>query len=87
MQPEHWVELAIRAGIPRERVTGEVVLGDPGREIVAAAERLGAGLIVMGRRAAGNVRRAVLGSVVDAVLRHAPCPVVVVPDDESAAGA
>lgn len=83
---DRWLEVAVHAGVPRERVTTEAAFGEPGQEIVAAADRLGAGIIVMGRRGAGGVRRAVLGSVVDAVLRHAPCPVLVVPERGRAPG-
>jgi nucleotide-binding universal stress UspA family protein len=47
-------------------------------EIVALAEELGADLIVMGSRGLGGVRRALMGSVSDSVVRHAHCPVLVV---------
>ena len=47
-------------------------------EIVALAEDIGAGLIVMGSRGHGGIRRALMGSVSDAVVRHAHCPVLVV---------
>ena len=47
-------------------------------EIVEVAEELGAGLIVMGSRGQGRLRRALLGSVSDAVVRHAHCPVTIV---------
>jgi nucleotide-binding universal stress UspA family protein len=77
---DRWVELALRAGVPAGRVTSQVASGKPALEIRTAAERLGAGLIVMGRRGSGGVRRAILGSVTDAVLRHAPCPVLVIGD-------
>jgi nucleotide-binding universal stress UspA family protein len=52
--------------------------GEPDREIVALAEELGAGLIVMGSRGLGGVRRALMGSISDSVVRHAQCPVMVV---------
>jgi nucleotide-binding universal stress UspA family protein len=52
--------------------------GDPDVEIVAVGEEIGAGLIVMGSRGRGGVRRALMGSVSDAVVRHAHCPVLVV---------
>jgi nucleotide-binding universal stress UspA family protein len=47
-------------------------------EIVGLAEEIGAGLIVMGSRGRGGIRRALMGSVSDAVVRHAHCPVLVV---------
>ncbi|TCJ18322.1 universal stress protein [Rubrobacter taiwanensis] len=47
-------------------------------EIVKLAEEIGAGLIVMGSRGLGGVRRALMGSVSDFVVRHAHCPVMIV---------
>lgn len=61
-------------GLPERETT----FGEPGQEIVAAAERYGS-LIVMGRQRAGNLRRAFLGSVTREVLRGAQSPVLVVP--------
>src|SRR5215213_8750137 len=54
--------------------------GQPDREIVHLSEELGAGLIVMGSRGLGGVRRALMGSVSDSVVRHAHCPVLIVRD-------
>ena len=54
-------------------------------EIVGLAKKLGADLIVMGCRGRWGIRRAVGGSVSDEVIRHAPCPVLVVPSREGAA--
>ena len=53
-------------------------MGQVALEIVALAEELGADLIVMGCRGLGGVRRALMGSVSDSVVRHAHCPVLVV---------
>ena len=47
-------------------------------EIVALAEDTGVGLIVVGSRGHGGIRRALMGSVSDSVVRHAHCPVLVV---------
>jgi nucleotide-binding universal stress UspA family protein len=52
--------------------------GRKDQEIVRLAEQIGAGLIVMGSRGRAGVRRALMGSVSDSVVRHAHCPVMVV---------
>ena len=52
-------------------------------EIVGLAEELGAGLIVMGCRGQRGIRRAIEGSISEAVIRHAPCPVLVVRSGET----
>jgi nucleotide-binding universal stress UspA family protein len=52
--------------------------GGAAEEIVALAEEIGAGLIAVGSRGRGRIRRALMGSVSDAVVRHAHCPVMVV---------
>lgn len=60
-------------------VAGEHLrLGRPAEEIIAVAEEIGAGVIVVGSRGLGALRRAVLGSVSESVVRYAPCPVFVV---------
>jgi nucleotide-binding universal stress UspA family protein len=60
-------------------------MGQVALEIVALAEELGAGLIVMGCRGLGGVRRALMGSVSDSVVRHAHCPVLVVRQEKEQA--
>ena len=55
-----------------------LLMGEVEREIVHLAEDLGAGLIVMGSRGRRGMRRALMGSVSDSVVRHAHCPVMVV---------
>jgi nucleotide-binding universal stress UspA family protein len=61
----------------------DVVLADgiPADEICALAEERGASLIVIGSHGWGPVRRLLFGSVSNAVLHHAPCPVLVVRGD------
>jgi len=56
--------------------------GRKDQEIVDLGEEIGAGLIVMGSRGLGGVRRALMGSVSDSVVRHAHCPVLVVRKEE-----
>ena len=53
-------------------------LGRADEEIVDVAHEMGAGFIVMGSRGHGRMRRALLGSVSDSVVRHAHCPVTIV---------
>ena len=55
-----------------------MTMGEADREIVHLAEDLGSCLIVMGSRGRGGIRRALMGSVSDSVVRHAHCPVLVV---------
>lgn len=55
-----------------------VVSERPDAEIVSVAEEVSAGLVAMGSRGLGGIRRALMGSVSDSVVRHAPCPVLVV---------
>ena len=50
----------------------------PSDDVVRVAEEIGAGLIVLGSRGLGGIRRALMGSVSDSVVRHAHCPVMVV---------
>jgi len=56
--------------------------GHPDREIVHLAEEIGAGLIVIGSRGQGGVRRALMGSVSDSVVRQAHCPVLIVREEQ-----
>jgi nucleotide-binding universal stress UspA family protein len=57
-------------------------IGEPDEEIVALGDEISAGLIVMGSRGLGGIRRALMGSVSDSVVRHAHCPVLVVRREE-----
>jgi len=59
-------------------------MGEVDLEIVGLAKKLEAGLIVMGCRGHRGIRRAIEGSISDAVIRHAPCPVLVVRSHEGA---
>lgn len=51
--------------------------GKPGEVIVDMALEEKAGMIVMGTRGLGTIRRTIMGSVSDYVVHHAHCPVVV----------
>jgi nucleotide-binding universal stress UspA family protein len=53
-------------------------LGTPGPVVCAVAKEVGADVVVVGSHGRGGLARAFLGSVSDYVIRHAPCPVLVV---------
>ncbi|QYJ15454.1 Universal stress protein [Rubrobacter xylanophilus DSM 9941] len=61
-----------------EVAVAKVAFGRPDAEIVEEAEELGASLVVTGSRGLGGIRRSLMGSVSDSVVRHAHCPVLVV---------
>jgi nucleotide-binding universal stress UspA family protein len=58
-------------------VSRQVVEGDPAQVLLRAGR--GAAFVVIGTEHKGRVKRAVLGSVSEQCVRHAECPVVVVP--------
>lgn len=60
-----------------EGSASHLITGQPGPAICDLAASLDAAAIVLGSRGHGGIRRAVLGSVSDHVVRHAPCTVVV----------
>ena len=62
----------LRLGRPDE---GAITVAE---QIVSQAEEIRAGLIVVGSRGLGGIRRALMGSLSDSVVRHAHCPVLVV---------
>jgi len=61
------------------RVETLVVEGHAGPEIVEAAARHDCDIIVMATHGRSGLSRMFLGSVAEYVLRHAPCPVFLVP--------
>ena len=72
----------LEALVPAElagRVRFQLVAGDPGREIAAAAERLAAACIVMGEHARAPFRRWFTHDTSHDVLHFAHCPVLFVP--------
>lgn len=64
-----------REGVPVEAL---VRVGHPASEVVDVAQREGIALIVMGTHGRTGLRHVLLGSVAEHVVRHAPCPVLVV---------
>jgi nucleotide-binding universal stress UspA family protein len=69
------------AGVP---ISTRLATGDPAEQICACAEEIGARLIAVGTRGHGSVASLLLGSVSNAIIRQAPCPVLVVRASEPA---
>jgi nucleotide-binding universal stress UspA family protein len=57
-------------------------MGCSDEEIAVLAEELEAGLIAVGSRGLGGLRRALMGSVSGSVVRHAHCSVLVVRESD-----
>lgn len=55
----------------------EIVIGDPGYEVAALAERVQAELIVLPSHGRKGLSRLLIGSVAERIVRLAPCPVLV----------
>ena len=74
----------LEAQVERIEGTGATVaqahlrMGRADEEIVELAQSIDAGLIVLGSRGQGRLRRALVGSVSESVVRHAHCPVTIV---------
>ena len=66
---------------PTMEVDTLALAGNVGKELVACAERLHAGVIAVGRHSRSLVERVVLGSATTRVVRTARCAVIVVPRD------
>ena len=61
-----------------EAASADVVFGYAARSIVEHASRLGIDLIVMGSHGRTGIAHVLLGSVAEAIVRTAPCPVLTV---------
>ncbi len=71
--------LAVSRALDPDSVTMAVFVGAAAHEIVRYAEEHAADVVVLGSHGHGLVRRLLLGSVADTVVRQAPCAVLVVP--------
>lgn len=71
----HLAEFVQKQGI--SGVKQEVLIGDPGFEVADYARKQSADLIVIPSHGYHGVKRALLGSVAERVIRHADCPVLV----------
>lgn len=73
------VELAEEAGV---RAESTVVIGVPHVEILDAAEEVGADVVVMGTHGRTGLKRALIGSVTERVVRRCDAPVLTVRAEE-----
>jgi nucleotide-binding universal stress UspA family protein len=64
--------------LPGVDVDRRLIHGNPVSAIIDAAGDLPSDLIVMGTHGRGGIRRLLMGSVAEGVLRKAPCPVLIV---------
>ena len=70
---------ALADRVPHELLGGQLLReGSPDKEIVRAGQEQSADLLVIGTRGRGVLGRVLLGSVAQAVVRHATCPVLTV---------
>ncbi len=60
-------------------------IGDAAERVVALGEDIGAGLVIVGSRGLTRLKRAVMGSVSESIVRYAHCPVLVVRREEKSA--
>jgi len=76
----HAMELlqSIKPSSPTITMEYRLLEGDPATVIVETAHETDADLIVMGTHGRAGLTRLVMGSVAEAVLRQAPCPVLTV---------
>lgn len=70
-----------------DSVRTEVEVGDPGFAICEMADTLGIKLVVMPSHGRSGLKRVLLGSVAERVLRHCHCPVLLLRYSEDAAAA
>ena len=78
------VEEALRQTVSALGIDGAetvVVEGDPASALCELAATLPATVMVAGTHGRGGLKRALLGSVSDHLVRHAPCPIVITPPE------
>jgi nucleotide-binding universal stress UspA family protein len=67
----------VKPSDPTVSYTHRLTMGDPAGEIVRIAAEEGADMIVLGTHGRSGMSRMLMGSVAEAVVRRAPCPVLV----------
>jgi nucleotide-binding universal stress UspA family protein len=65
------------------RVRFAVEYGSPATVITSYVRKIGASMIVMGSHGTSDIRRLLVGSTTESVMRHASCPVLVLRSPEN----
>jgi nucleotide-binding universal stress UspA family protein len=78
-----FVKREAKSAAPRLEIHN--VTGDPSSEIVSVAAKVDADVIVLATHGRTGIKRLLLGSVAEKVVRHAGCPVFVVREKHHAA--
>lgn len=81
---ERWLSRLAAESPEPSLSTWFTVAGRPGDEILAAAIRLDADVVIMGRRGRRRALSGIVGSTASDLLRHASCPVLIVVDPPDA---
>lgn len=76
------IKMAQNAGGGELHLNPKVRIGKPYLEICALAREYNADLIIISTHGYTGVKHTVLGSVAERVVRHAPCPVLIVRENE-----
>ncbi|MFQ5667135.1 MAG: universal stress protein [Candidatus Binatia bacterium] len=79
------LEESARRCLPEESpLTYHIVHGDPYEKLLDTAKRIEPDLIVVSTHGRSGVAHLIIGSVAERIVRHAPCPVFVVPASRGA---
>jgi nucleotide-binding universal stress UspA family protein len=85
MRLKSFIEEQFGDAVTSVQVRQKVEFGTPERSIVETAKTEGIDLIIMASGGKRGLTRMFLGSVTEAVIRNAPCPVVAIPANFAAA--
>lgn len=78
-QLDRLLETVVREGVTAE---AQIRLGRPWHEMTEAARTMGADLVIMGTHGYTGLKHVLMGSTAERVVRHAPCPVLIVRERE-----
>ncbi len=81
LKREHRELLGLSSKLKSEGVTSQAILvkGNAAKEIVSKANDIDADIILLGSHGHGLLHKALLGSVSESIIRHAPCKIMIIP--------